>query len=260
MTRAQRFPTVIRRHDGYVYRLTFAPDGSWLASSSTDGTVRLWPLEGRPPPPGRLLLELDTFVLHLASSPDGELILAGTQDEGARLLRPSGEAPRNLEGFKQQVGAVAFSPDGRLAAAVGGQFIPADRVIRVWDVATGEEITALEIGEHPVVSSLEFISDEHLLAISESGLVQWNINTGERELLYGGISDGLIRRFDASDDGRRVLMIELDNVKDPAGKAVLLNLDAGTVIRLDRFGDDVCAVALNSAGTLAVTGHIVVAA
>jgi len=247
----ERFPTVIQRHAGDINDLTFAPDGSWFASCSNDGTVRLWPLGGTPPLPGRPLLELEnTLINGLASSPDGERILAGTFGGDTRLLRPSGGPSVNLEGFIQQTWGVAFSPDGRLAAAVGGRFIPADRMIRIWNVATGEEVTVLEFGEQPQTLSLQFISDEHLLSTSESGLLQWNITTGERKLLY----EGAIMMFAASTDGRRVLMIERDNVKNFFGKVVLLDLDSGTVTRLDRFGDEVTEIALGPTGTFAVTG------
>jgi WD40 repeat protein len=252
----EQFPIVIRKHDGEINGLTFAPDGSWLASSSEDGTVRLWPLEGDPPLPGSTLVELDNRILGLAASPDGERILAGTHGKGTRLLRPGGGPSVNLEGFYQRIMQVAFSPDGRLAAGVGGQFIPEDRMIRIWNVETGEEVTVLEFGEQPIVNSLQFISDEHLLSTSESGLLQWNITTGERKLLYEGNFKGAIMMFAASTDGRRVLMIERDSVKNLFGKVVLLDLDSGTISRLDRFGDDVTALTLDPTGTFAVTGDL----
>ena len=55
---SRQFPIVIRQHDLDVNGMGFAPDGGWIASSSGDGTVRVLPLEGDPPPPGRVLLEL----------------------------------------------------------------------------------------------------------------------------------------------------------------------------------------------------------
>jgi WD40 repeat protein len=129
-------------------------------------------------------------------------------------------------------------------------------MIRVWDVATGEEVAVLEFGEQPVTYSLRFVSDDLLFSLSESGLLQWNIKTGVRKLLYEGTSRESIARFAASIDGRRLVMVERDNVKDSWGRVVLLELDSGTVTHLDRFGDEVTGIALDATGTFAVTGDL----
>jgi WD40 repeat protein len=248
---AREYPVVIRRHEQLLTGLVFAPDGGWLASSSSDRTVRLWPLEGGPPPPGRVLIELESVITQLAVSPDGERLLAGTDFQSAWILSPDGDPPRTLQGFAGQVWGVAFSPDGRLAAAAGGQFDPAERVIRVWDVASGEEVAVLEVGEGPIVHNLQFTADGHLLSASESGLLRWDVESGERELLY----EGTIQRFSASADGRRVLIRESQDASDLWGHAMLLELDSGTAKRLDGFDDDVTSVALDPEGTFAVTGE-----
>jgi len=244
---AKKYPIVIRRHDKVVFGLAFAPDGRWLASSSADTTVRLWPLEGDPPPPGRTLGE---GMFALAASPDGERIVVGSVGR-PRILFPNGEPPLALDGFNGQVFGVAFSPDGQLAAAAGGTWDNAERVIRIWDVATGEEVRVLEVGEQPFAYDLHFTPDGHLLSSCLSGLLRWNIETGERELLY----EGKIKRFSTSADGRRVLMVESRaGSGDPSVRVVLLALDSGAVTDLDNYGDEVQAVALGPNGDVAVTG------
>jgi len=244
---ARQYPIVIQRHDKVVFGLAFAPDGRWLASSSADNTVRLWPIEGDPPPPGRTLGE---GMFDLTASPDGERILVGS--EGApRILTPNGDPPIALDGFNGQVWGVAFSPDGRLVAAAGGLWDNAERVIRVWDVATGEEVRVLEVGEQPFVYDLHFTPDGHLLSSCLSGLLRWNIETGKRELLY----EGKIKHFAASADGRRVLMVEgRAGFGGSSGRAVLLALDSGAVTHLYNYGDEVENVAFGLNGDVAVTG------
>jgi WD40 repeat protein len=76
------------------------------------------------------------------------------------------------------------------------------------------------------------------------------VETGERELVY----EGAIQMFAASDDGRRVLMIEAEQASDEWGWVSLLDLDTNTVTRLDEFGEDVMYIALDRTGTVAVTG------
>ncbi len=252
---AERFPLVIRRHQRAVFDLTFAPDGGWLASSSGDSTVRLWPLDGNPPPAGKVF-ELGVPAYGLAASSDGTRILIGGNPSPPKtapfILSLTGGEPTNLHGFAGQVWGVALSADGRLAAAAGGRFNVQDRVIRVWDVATGKEVTVLEVGEHPMPDEILFTTGNELLSVSDSGLLRWNVETGERELLYEGIGAS----FATTADGRLVLMVEKRKGADDVlvGPVILLDRDSGVVTRLDRFGDDVRAVAIDPEGAFAVTG------
>jgi WD40 repeat protein len=254
---AKRYPSVIRRHDQPITDVEFAPDGSWLASASADGTVKLWPLVGDPPPPGRTLLALKSeqnFMkcTFLAASPDGSRILAGTNRDGPWLLRTDGEAPSHLGGFNDSVNGVAFSADGRLAAAAGGEGALTERVIRVWDVESEKEVSVLDLGEQPWPDNIAFTQDGHLLSSSESGLLRWNVETGDREVLYKG---GKFRWFSTSADGHRVILVEGTQEADDWGRGVLLDLDSGTVTRLDRFGDDMRNPSLDATGTLVVNGN-----
>ena len=55
------------------------------------------------------------------------------------------------------VEAVAFSPDGKLLASAGG-----DKMVRLWDPATGQELRTLT-GHTDWVRSVAFSSDGKLL-------------------------------------------------------------------------------------------------
>jgi WD40 repeat protein len=70
-------------HEGRVLSVAFSPDGSILASSGDDRSIRLWRVSD-----GRLLRILSghtAAVDHLAFSPDGTLLASGSWDGTVRL-------------------------------------------------------------------------------------------------------------------------------------------------------------------------------
>ncbi len=239
----REYPIVIRRHEGMVMGLAFAPDGSWLASSSTDGTVRTWPLVGDPPAPGLVFRESNSVRIGVAVSPDGERIVSGS-DGKTMIFKLDGSSPVTLEGFSSQTWGVSFSQDGRFVAAINS-FDPAEKQIRVWNATSGDEVAVLEIAEMTRPISLQFISDGHLLSASDSGLWRWNVEHRERTLLYNGD----IHAFAASAQGHRVLLAE-------NRRAVLFDIESGSVSQLEGFGNQVVAVALDPTGSFAVTADL----
>jgi WD40 repeat protein len=103
-------------HAGNVTEVVFSPNGSLIASSSTDGTVRLWNVSD-----GSLqqVLEGHTdYVLTLDFSPDGSLLASGSNDGSVRIWQISdGSLLRAIESyFLGRVLKVEFSPDGSLLA------------------------------------------------------------------------------------------------------------------------------------------------
>jgi len=246
---ARRYPTVIQPQSGQMRGLAFDPVGRWLVASTHEGVVKLWPLEGDPLPKGRTL---GFGNVALAVSPDGDRILAGAQGgDGVNLFFPDGRPFANLPRPVGEIWSVAFTPDGRYAAGVGGQFNPEERVIVVWDMASEEVVKVLDVGERPGVGDLQFTGDGSLLSMSESGLYRWNVETGERELLYSGD----IFRFSSDASGRHVVVLKREDASDLWGEAFLLDVDSGDARHFEEFGEDVASVAIDPTGTFGVTGH-----
>ncbi|HVZ15990.1 MAG TPA: protein kinase [Terriglobales bacterium] len=110
-----------------------SPDGQRALGGGSDGWVTVWSL-----PDGRELLRVrfPAHVRSVAFSPDGNEILAGTDEGIIRLLDSrSGGLLMTFIGHTGTIRAVAFSPHGDLICSAGH-----DSTARLWDPHTGLEI------------------------------------------------------------------------------------------------------------------------
>ena len=81
--------------------------------------------------------------------------------------RPRGDLVRTIRGEADQLRCLAFTPDGRNVAAAGK-----GKVIRIWDIATGQELLSLE-GHKAQINALAFSPDGSMLAsCSHDGAVR----------------------------------------------------------------------------------------
>lgn len=172
----------LKGHTGLITTIVISPDEKILASSSLDGTIRLWDL-----PNYRLASTLQTGrASNLAFSPDG-LILASS----SRVHRWA-DGVFSLVGVQmwdvasrqriyslgdQPIRAIAFSPDGQLLAA-------GDRTkTELWQVRDGDRLKVLNSGE---VTGLSFCQDGQTLITGSSKLKLWDLRNG-----------ALLREFEA---------------------------------------------------------------
>ena len=153
-------------HTDFIWSVSFSPDGKRLVSSSSDKTSKLWDVAS-----GEQIatfpLDESRTLMGVAFSPCGSVIATGMFG-GLRLwcaetLTTLLEIPQPQT---QKPYALAFSPCGKYLAS--GTWWQREKgmdkmAIRLWDVATGEEITTF--WGHPTdVQSLAFSPDNTLLA------------------------------------------------------------------------------------------------
>src|SRR5207248_1756909 len=68
---------VLKGHSSRVYSVAFAPDGKTLASSSFDGSIRIWDVEKR-----ETVRCIDNPEGHIAFSPDGKKLAVDGYSSG----------------------------------------------------------------------------------------------------------------------------------------------------------------------------------
>ena len=228
-------------HLGPVESGAFTPDGN-LASTSRDGTLRLWdPATGRQIA-RRLLDEEESgmsadehraLLSRVACVPDGTLLAAtvgrGIDETMAGVVAlPGGVTlrdPKTLEvrrTFSDLPGvttAIALSPDEKLLAAAAGEphaLSPSGYIasrpgeIRVWESDTGRLVRSIPTGDL-AIGDLTFSPDgSGLYAIAEDGMLRrWD-------------RDGWRECFAVDTDGQRMAI-------DRAGRRLAIGRDDGTI-------------------------------
>jgi WD40 repeat protein len=169
------------RHPERVNGAAYSPDGTTLASASTDGTVKVWNLGN-----GR---ELVTYRGHAEQGDDT------TKD--TNVLR---------------VGGVAFHPKEKVVASVGGS------QIHLWNPDTGKQIKVLatiEKSDRPL-KAVAFRPDGKAVAVGgDDGILRvYEVDTG-KEAFKGAPRNARIERVAFSPNGKLI------GVADTAGNAAV---------------------------------------
>jgi WD40 repeat protein/serine/threonine protein kinase len=148
----------------------WSPDGQFLATRESEGLILLWNtttwrclgLLGR----GR--------TTSLAWSPDGRMLAAGSSSSIKIWNAATQREVLTLESGRD-ICCIVWSPDGRrLVSTTGGDI--RGGLLQVWDVATGEEVLRLPVGD--------------------ASLLSWNPD-GQRLAMASGY-EGIITILDAS--------------------------------------------------------------
>ncbi len=145
-------------HQGRVFSVSFSPDGKTIATASSDGTARLWTLNGQ------LLQEFkghQGIVRSVSFSPDGKTIATASSDGTARLWTLDGQMLQEFKGHQGIVRSVSFSPDGKTIATASD-----DRTARLWTL-DGQLLQELK-GHQGEIISVSFSPDGKTIATASS--------------------------------------------------------------------------------------------
>jgi WD40 repeat protein len=198
---------VLQAQGTSVWSLVFDARGTVLAAGSEGGLVRLFDADR-----GRLIDVLkghETTVRSLVFGPDGKrMVSAG--DGGVKVWDITGDgAGRSIQSRQTNVRSVRFSPDGMRLVTAGK-----DKVVKVWDARTGQELFALG-GHEPEALGAELTPDgRHIITWSGGNKARvWTADTGKPVITYdlkGGPNYPVVS---LSPDGRRLLAGHRDTVQ-----------------------------------------------
>ncbi|MGE9695473.1 TIR domain-containing protein [Streptomyces sp. NRRL F-5630] len=168
-------------HQGRVRSVAFAKDGASIATGCDDGRVRLWDARG-----GGLTgtLSAHTDRVYAVAFGAGLSWLASASWDGTAVIWRDGAARHVLRAHTGKLWAAAAHPSAPLLATAGD-----DRVIRLWDPATGASAGALT-GHSGRIYSLSFSPDgTHLASAGDDGTVRlWRVRADGDAGPAGGVT------------------------------------------------------------------------
>jgi WD40 repeat protein len=247
-------------HSDHVSDVCYAPEtapaGSFLASASYDGTIRLWDAATH-----EMLKEISLPSRELYSvciSPDGRSLASGGRGIGATIVsvilsEESGNGqqlnPIPLLGHTGSVMVVCFSPDGARVAS-GSK----DKTVRLWSACDGRLIHEL-IGHEDGLCAVVYSPDGRWLVSSgwDPTIRVWDANSGD--LLKTLKSDSAAHALSFSPDSGRLATgcwdgaIRVWNVE--SGEKILTLVDGP--LEDGRRLNPLSSIAFNSAGTMIVS-------
>ncbi|NEP57106.1 MAG: TIR domain-containing protein [Symploca sp. SIO2G7] len=118
----------LQGHKNALVSVSFSPDGQYVATTSEDGTARLWDLQGNQK---ALFQGHQGKVLGVSFSPDGQYVATTSEDGTARLWDLQGNQKALFQGHDPElpVMSIAFSPNGQSLATAS-----LDGTVRLWDL------------------------------------------------------------------------------------------------------------------------------
>jgi WD40 repeat protein len=186
------------KHKDMMECVAFSPDGSFMASGSRDGTVKVWESAT-----SKLAADCHGHtggVESIAFSSDGRFVASGSADTTVKVWQAeTGRLTADCRGHTDKVNSIAFSPDRRFVASGSS-----DWTMKIWESETGW-LVADCVGHEYDVCSVVFSFDGRFVASGsyDGTVVVWEAETG---LVVGDCigHTRIVRSVAFSPDGRFV--------------------------------------------------------
>jgi WD40 repeat protein/tRNA A-37 threonylcarbamoyl transferase component Bud32 len=155
----------------------------WLATGDDDGKITLWDCTT-----STIVTKVEQAgnVVHLAWSAEGHVLASlspTTINVWDAQLKKIASIRLGASGPPLGVKSIAVSPTGKTVAAAC-----LDRLVRVWDVASGD-LTATLVGHGGNVNSVKFVSETSIVSAGRDSVIcAWDIASARRTQVFRGHS------------------------------------------------------------------------
>jgi len=231
--------SVLRGHDGPVFRLTSNPKGNLIATASQDGTARIWPVADLVPSPILLSSKKPTT---LSVSGDGQWLFAG----GAELSRWNLKLSRPALSSETRTWALGrlVSPSGSEISANGRWLatrLPTQNgdVLMLWDLQKGlnqtgpvpvqrarYDVPKFALTDDWLIFTVRRVTQNHQSESEsyQSELQLWDLNSNalENKAAAFGLQNVPVTAIAVTADGSRLAIAAADETVS------LVHLSAGT--------------------------------
>jgi len=196
--------------------IALSPDGSLLALSSEDNSIKLLQVAS-----GQIIntwKRHDDIISELEFTPQGDKLISASHDTWVKIWDTQGNLldafqPTGADNLPSDILGMGISPDGKALAT-----IPFDGPVKIWDLTAYKQITEMGGSGGWDTSEVAFSSDgKYLAATQAAGLWIWRISDGS--LLARDINTLV---FEFSPDGRDLAYSDNNH----NGDVVLLDLDS----------------------------------
>jgi WD40 repeat protein/predicted Ser/Thr protein kinase len=239
---------------GSSSNIRFTPDGKSFMNGFSEDGIRVWNMPGNKESATRTLWHsAQTSAESIDIDPRGKYVLAATPGSGVHLISISDGKDLFLQGLLPAgvYSWVAFSPDGKSAAALGVDGI------EIWNLQSGKS-RVLDRSKGIGFYSLKYSADGSLFSGDARGkLYHWDLNNASAKVLgkgkawVSGIAISNDARYVAASTWSAKNMSEMPNA---TSELVLYDLKERKSIPISSHGNRVFCVAFDPRGTRLVTG------
>jgi WD40 repeat protein/serine/threonine protein kinase len=240
---------VLRGHEDFVLKIAYDAQGRRLASTSADGTVRVWNAETgdmervlvRKEPSVDAADSKTNFVVW--SPRDSTVFASGGDGSVSAWNADTGELLWTVPAHSAWA-CIDCSPDGHIVASCS----TGDEVVRLWRAKDGTALGSYSLERWSAPNCVKFSHDGHLVACGDEAghLVIMNANTGRQEQVLAG-HRGSIDSLALSRDDRMLA------TAGGASGVILWDLSAGRQLHTLAHSEHVNGVAFSPNGKILAT-------
>ncbi|MCX6153532.1 MAG: choice-of-anchor D domain-containing protein [Candidatus Kapabacteria bacterium] len=187
----------LKGHSDFVNVISWSPDGSRVATASSDKNSIIWNAEY-----GTIMFILKGHtqqITHISWSPDGSRVATASRDSTSIIWDAStGAKLFTLKGHTRFVNYVSWSPDGSRVATAGYDYTSI-----IWNAATGAKLFTLS-GHTDLVNSINWSLDGNRVATASFDFksIIWDANKGTKLFTLTGHTLAVANVFWSPDSSR----------------------------------------------------------